>query len=57
VFSAPVVAWHLWSVAAPGCVRRAPAWAGRAETAVHAMMLWMTVLNAGSPGDFIYFQF
>ena len=57
VFSAPVVAWHLWSVAVPGCARRAPAWAGRAETAVYAMMLWMTVLNAGSPGDFIYFQF
>ena len=57
VFSAPVVAWHLWSVAAPRCARRAPAWAGRAETAAYAMMLWMTFLNAGSPGDFIYFQF
>ncbi len=57
VFSLPVVAWHLWAASAPARARWRPALNWRAETALYSAMLWLTLFNSGSAGDFIYFQF
>jgi len=57
VFSLPVVAWHLWAALAAWRRRWSPALTWRTETALYAAMLWLTLVNSGSAGDFIYFQF
>ena len=57
VFSLPVVGWHLWAAAAAWRSRWPATTARRMETGLYAAMLWLTLVNAGSAGDFIYFQF
>ena len=57
VFSFPVVAWHLWAASAGWRARWRPASVWRTETALYAALLWMTLVNSGSAGEFIYFQF
>lgn len=57
VFSLPVVGWHLWAASATWRTRWQPVFTVRAETALYAVMLWLTLVNSGSAGDFIYFQF
>lgn len=57
LFSLPVVLWHLWSAAAPLRARLSAARQWQLETCLYAAMLFLLVTNAGSAGDFIYFQF
>ena len=54
LFGAPVVLHHAWGLLAPALpepTRR------RVSTLAHGAMLAAIVVNAGTPGDFIYFQF
>ena len=58
LFSLPVMAQHLWSVvcrpaAVPGRFRAG----GWLECVGYAVMLVLIVVNSGSPGKFVYFQF
>ena len=58
LFSLPVVAQHLWSVvcrpaAATGRFRAG----GSLECVGYAVLLVLIVVNSGSPGTFVYFQF
>ena len=61
LFSLPVVLMHL-RAAAGSALRRwrervgEPAWSW-AEPLVYGAMLWLIVVNSGTPGEFIYFQF
>lgn len=57
LFSLPVVLWHLWSAAAPMRTRLSAPRHWQLETCLYAVMLFLLVTNAGSAGDFIYFQF
>jgi alginate O-acetyltransferase complex protein AlgI len=61
LFSLPVIVMHLHSAGAQWAkdVRlragaRAGAWT---EAAVYAGMAWLILVNSGTPGEFIYFQF
>jgi alginate O-acetyltransferase complex protein AlgI len=57
VFSAPILLWETWG-ALEGARARWPE--RRREAAVlfaHGAMLFLILVNSGSPGDFIYFQF
>lgn len=61
LFSLPVILMHLYSAARPmlPAVRarfgdRAFAWS---EAMVFAGMAWLILVNSGTPGEFIYFQF
>ncbi len=61
LFGAPVVLMHFYGA----IEHRLPAWRARwgerpwawAEATVYAVMVWLILVNCGTPGDFIYFQF
>jgi len=68
LFSIPVVGQHVWSawqrrerspsrIAPSKSVGVAPGHDHSAETGLYALMLALILVNAGSPGDFYYFQF
>ena len=57
IFSLPVVAWHLWSALRPWRQALAGPWIARLETTLYATALVLILVNSGSAGDFIYFQF
>ncbi len=60
-FGMPVVLYHLWAAARPGTwtpwQRRHPAPAGLTRNFIYAVLLVLILINSGSPGAFIYFQF
>lgn len=57
LFSLPVVAWHFWAATAGRRSAWSEATARRVGIGLYALMLFLLVTNAGSAGDFIYFQF
>jgi hypothetical protein len=57
LFGVPVALHHLWGATHAWRGRWGPLWAGRMDVAVHAVLLFLVIANAGTPGDFIYFQF
>jgi alginate O-acetyltransferase complex protein AlgI len=57
VFSTPVILWHLWHAAAGIRARWSDGIRRSVEIAAYASMAFLTAVNWGSPGDFIYFQF
>ncbi len=56
LFGLPVVLHHLWGALRTGSVLPTARW-HHAETAVYGVLLAAIWVNAGTPGDFIYFQF
>jgi alginate O-acetyltransferase complex protein AlgI len=56
LFGCPVVLHHLWGAVAPERARASWAWRS-GEILIYGAMLAAVVVNAGTPGDFIYFQF
>ena len=56
LFGLPVVLHHLWGAFSP-CFPGSPAARQRLSTLAHGAMLAAILVNAGTPGDFIYFQF
>jgi alginate O-acetyltransferase complex protein AlgI len=61
LFSSPVVLMHLYHALRPAAARfRERAGHGRwvwAEAVVYAIMISLILVNSGTPGEFIYFQF
>lgn len=57
LFGLPVVLHHAWSLSARWRAGLAPAWQWRMEAALYGTMLFLVLANAGTSGDFIYFQF
>jgi alginate O-acetyltransferase complex protein AlgI len=57
LFGTPVALHHLWGATRAWRERCGPLWAGRLDVAVHAVLFFLVLVNAGTPGDFIYFQF
>ncbi|MFM7101289.1 MAG: MBOAT family O-acyltransferase [Verrucomicrobiota bacterium] len=57
VFGSPVAALHLWAATSAWRTRLPAAVARRLETVLYAGLAFLVVVNAGSPGEFIYFQF
>lgn len=57
VFGTPVALHHLWGATRAWRERCGPLWAGRLDVAVHAVLFFLVLVNAGTAGDFIYFQF
>lgn len=57
LFSLPVILWHLWGAARAWRERWPQTLQQRVSTAVYAAMVFLTAVNSGSPGQFIYFQF
>jgi alginate O-acetyltransferase complex protein AlgI len=57
LFGIPVALHHLWGATTGWRSRLGPLWAGRIEVFAYAVLLFLIVANAGTPGDFIYFQF
>jgi hypothetical protein len=61
LFSFPVVFMHLYDAFKPqlAALRSRLPEPGRAwsEAAAYGTMLWLIMVNSGTPGEFIYFQF
>lgn len=57
LFSFPVILWHIWGALEPWRSRWPARWVSRLETGAAACMAFLVCVNAGPPGDFIYFQF
>jgi alginate O-acetyltransferase complex protein AlgI len=56
VYGLPVVLYHLWGYFRP-VVADGARWRRLAEPLVFGLMLYLTLVNAGVGGSFIYFQF
>ncbi len=61
LFSIPVILMHLHE-AGQGWLEKLKARAGLAahgwgEAVAYAAMAWLILVNSGTPGEFIYFQF
>jgi alginate O-acetyltransferase complex protein AlgI len=56
VYGLPVVLYHLWGYFRP-VVGGGARWRRVAEPVVFGLMLYLTLVNAGVGGSFIYFQF
>jgi hypothetical protein len=56
VYGLPVVLYHLWGYFRP-MVAGGARWRRVAEPVVFGLMLYLTLVNAGVGGSFIYFQF
>ena len=61
LFSIPVILMHLaqaarfqWPALRLGISDRTRTWG---EALAYASMLWLIIVNSGTPGEFIYFQF
>jgi hypothetical protein len=61
LFSIPVVLMHLYAALehrlAPWRARFGERAWGWGESAAYASMSWLILVNCGTPGEFIYFQF
>lgn len=57
VFGLPVALHHAWGATASWRARWPEGWTSRVETLAYGTMLFLLLCNAGSAGDFIYFQF
>lgn len=57
LFSTPVILWHIWAAMASW----RQSWSQRTRDSIsilaHAVMAFLVLTNAGTPGEFIYFQF
>ena len=57
LFGLPVALHHAWGGLASWRAGWAPAWRARVEALAYGTMLFLVLVNSGSGGDFIYFQF
>lgn len=57
LFGLPVVLLHAWGATRGWRERLGPVTGARLEVALYGVMLFLVVVNAGTSGDFIYFQF
>lgn len=60
-FGLPVIAYHIWGMIRPYCWKRflviQPRYAALFSNGVYAFLLFLIIVNSGSSGSFLYFQF
>jgi alginate O-acetyltransferase complex protein AlgI len=60
-FGLPVIIYHIWGMIRPYCWEgfsvKKPRHAGLITSGVYALLLFLIIVNSGSSGSFLYFQF